>query len=105
MKAAIAGKPDEQFPDNGPDSTLLKAAAAPPAKPGSMQPAPTPAARLLKPPRRPSTLQASPRSNESFRATRPAGSRKSRCRRPFRHVKVWSIFLQKAESQREVNPR
>ena len=49
MKAAIAGKPDEQFPDNGPDSTLLKAAVAPPAKPGSMQPAPTPAARLLKP--------------------------------------------------------
>ena len=49
MKAAIAGKPDEQFPGGGPDSTLLKAAANLPAKPGSAQPAPAPNARLLKP--------------------------------------------------------
>jgi len=49
MKAAIAGKPDEQFPGNGPDSQMLNAAAALPAKPGSSQPAPAPTARPLKP--------------------------------------------------------
>ncbi|MGC1462339.1 MAG: PBP1A family penicillin-binding protein [Terracidiphilus sp.] len=49
MKAAIAGKPDEQFPDDGQDSQMLKASASLPAKPGFVHPAPTPPARLLKP--------------------------------------------------------
>ena len=49
MKAAIEGKPDEQFPGDGPDRQLLNAAAPLPAKPGIAQPAPTPTARLLKP--------------------------------------------------------
>jgi penicillin-binding protein 1A len=49
MKAAIAGKPDEQFPGGGPVSQMLNAAATLPAKPGSSQPAPAPAAHLLKP--------------------------------------------------------
>jgi len=43
MKAAIAGKPDEQFPGAGQDSQMLKAGAAPSAKPGSGQAAPKPA--------------------------------------------------------------
>jgi penicillin-binding protein 1A len=49
MRAAIAGKPDEQFPDDGPDSLMLKAAASTPAKPGVRQPAPVSSARQLKP--------------------------------------------------------
>ncbi len=49
MKAAIAGKPDEQFPGDGPDSPLLKAAAAIPGKPGSAQSVPTSTAHSLKP--------------------------------------------------------
>jgi penicillin-binding protein 1A len=59
MKAAIAGKPDEQFPGNGPDSQMLNAAAALPAKPGSSQPAPATTARPLKP-ATPTRINASP---------------------------------------------
>jgi penicillin-binding protein 1A len=49
MKAAIAGKPDEQFPGNGTDSQMLKASAPVPAKPGITRPAATPPAGSLKP--------------------------------------------------------
>ncbi len=44
MKAAIAGKPDEQFPDDGPDSTYAESRVAPPAS-RERHGTPAPAAR------------------------------------------------------------
>jgi penicillin-binding protein 1A len=62
MKAAIAGKPDEQFPDDGPDNRMLKAAAAPPSKPGR-----TPSVQALAP-------AALARSAKPANAVKPAPS-------------------------------
>jgi penicillin-binding protein 1A len=76
MKVAIAGKPDEQFPDDGQDSQMLKASASLPAKPGFVHPAPTPPARLLKPATAtrlntsPAPAVAHPTSPSSNQATR-----------------------------------
>jgi hypothetical protein len=49
MRAAIAGKPDEQFPAGEIDGQMLKAAAAPAANPRRVATAPSSLARGLKP--------------------------------------------------------
>jgi penicillin-binding protein 1A len=74
MKAAIAGKPDEQFPGADDASLLLKAASALPAKPGRGQASPSVAARALKPPSptKPASSQ-SPGATSTIRATQAGG--------------------------------
>jgi len=72
MKAAIAGKPDETSPENPPENQLLKAASAPPAKPGTAKPTPAVTAHSLKP-----TPPAKPSANSvpaAARASSPANS-------------------------------
>jgi len=49
MKAAIEGKPDEQFPGADENAEMLKTSLSTPAKPGSGKVAPTPIARAAKP--------------------------------------------------------
>jgi len=72
MKAAITGKPDEQFPGSGPDGRMLKAGTALPAKPGSGQTAPNSGARALKPAT--SAQPASSPSPASVHTALPANS-------------------------------
>jgi penicillin-binding protein 1A len=49
MKAAIAGKPDEQFPDYDSKDQMLRAGKTIPAKPGTVQPASASLAHPFKP--------------------------------------------------------
>jgi len=72
MKAAIAGKPDEQFPGNEPDNQMLKAASALPVKPGSAPPVSASGAHSLR-----LTTAAKPLSRPSpglVQATLPGNS-------------------------------
>jgi penicillin-binding protein 1A len=83
MRAAIAGKPDEQFPGGDEDPDALKAAAATSAKPGSGKVAPMPIARGSK-----QTTPAHPMQSTPHTAIEPSNSPSQPTRKPAVKVAI-----------------
>ncbi len=68
MRAAIAAKPNEQFPGDEKPSPLLQAAAATPAKPASIAPQP----RTATPPPKPITVPRPPTAPAALPGPKPS---------------------------------